>query len=38
MIWSVFCFTVTTLMCGLSDSLEALVIVAHPAGRARAPR
>src|SRR6476469_11255565 len=25
MIWSVFCFTVTTLMCGLSDSLEALV-------------
>src|SRR4026209_1756457 len=23
MIWSVFCFTVTTLMCGLSDSLEA---------------
>jgi len=26
MIWSVFCFTVTTLMCGLSDSLEALVM------------
>jgi len=26
MIWSVFCFTVTTLMCGLSDSLEALVL------------
>jgi len=25
MIWSVFCFTVTTLMCGMSDSLEALV-------------
>src|SRR3954471_7582952 len=25
MIWSVFCFTVTTLMCGLSDSLETLV-------------
>jgi MFS transporter, DHA2 family, multidrug resistance protein len=25
MIWSVFCFTVTTLMCGLADSLEALV-------------
>jgi len=25
MIWSVFCFTLTTLMCGLSDSLEALV-------------
>jgi MFS transporter, DHA2 family, multidrug resistance protein len=25
MIWSVFCFTVTTLMCGLSNSLEALV-------------
>jgi DHA2 family multidrug resistance protein len=25
MTWSVFCFTVTTLMCGLSDSLEALV-------------
>src|SRR4051794_280805 len=25
MIWSVFCFTVMTLMCGLSDSLEALV-------------
>jgi DHA2 family multidrug resistance protein len=25
MIWSVFCFTMTTLMCGLSDSLEALV-------------
>src|SRR4029077_18766433 len=25
MIWSVFLFTVTTLMCGLSDSLEALV-------------
>jgi len=25
MIWSVFCFTVTTLMCGLSDSLGALV-------------
>jgi DHA2 family multidrug resistance protein len=26
MIWSVFLFTVTTLMCGLSDSLEALVL------------
>src|SRR3977135_809255 len=26
MIWSVFCFTVTSLMCGLSDSLEALVM------------
>jgi DHA2 family multidrug resistance protein len=26
MIWSVFCFTVTTLMCGLSDSLETLVM------------
>src|SRR5215204_967746 len=26
MVWSVFLFTVTTLMCGLSDSLEALVI------------
>jgi DHA2 family multidrug resistance protein len=25
MVWSVFLFTVTTLMCGLSDSLEALV-------------
>ncbi|HYD07292.1 MAG TPA: DHA2 family efflux MFS transporter permease subunit, partial [Reyranella sp.] len=25
MVWSVFCFTVTTLMCGLADSLEALV-------------
>ena len=25
MTWSVFCFTVTTLMCGLADSLEALV-------------
>src|SRR5436190_10316267 len=26
MIWSVFCFTLTTLMCGLSDSLESLVL------------
>ncbi|CAN5612479.1 DHA2 family efflux MFS transporter permease subunit [soil metagenome] len=26
MIWSVFCFTATTLMCGLSDSLETLVL------------
>src|SRR6476620_11298230 len=26
MIWSVFCFTVTTLMCGLADSLEALIL------------
>lgn len=26
MIWSVFCFTATTLMCGLSDSLETLVM------------
>ena len=25
MTWSVFCFTVTTLMCGLSESLQALV-------------
>lgn len=25
MTWSVFCFTVATLMCGLSNSLEALV-------------
>src|SRR5215813_1714810 len=26
MIWSVFCFTATTLMCGLADSLESLVL------------
>src|SRR3954469_25103032 len=26
MIWSVFCFTVTTLMCGASNSLETLIL------------
>ena len=26
MIWSVFCFTVTTLMCGMAESLETLIM------------